>query len=195
MGTYDTQELPIYRYLHGKHAPKYTIADRFFQSAFGGSFLNHQWLIAARSPLDTDPTATYTAGGPPARNSVLDANGMPTSYPQYTATGAVVDDRLTQKCADPTVNSVRKACGDFAVNTIQPGAAPHGTGQYLPLIDDTKYPNIGDRLSAKGITWNWVLRPAGTTPSPATPARSSSTTTSRSTTSPPTPPGSPGART
>ena len=155
MGTYDTRELPIYRYLHGRHAPKYTIADHFFQSAFGGSFLNHQWLIAARSPLDTDPTATYTAGGPPAKNSVLDANGMPTSYPQYTATGTVVDDRLTQKCADPTVNSVRKACGDFAVNTIQPGAAPHGTGQYLPLIDDTKYPNIGDRLSAKGISWNW----------------------------------------
>ena len=155
MGTYDTRELPIYRYLHGKHAPKYTIADHFFQAAFGGSFLNHQWLIAARSPLDTDPTATYTAGGPPARNSVLDANGMPTSYPQYTATGAVVDDRLTQKCADPTVNSVRRACGDFAVNTIQPGVAPHGTGQYLPLIHDARYPNIGDRLSAKGISWNW----------------------------------------
>ena len=32
---------------------------------------------------------------------------------------------------------------------------PHGTGQYLPLIDDAKYPNIGDRLTAKGISWNW----------------------------------------
>ena len=30
--------------------------------AFGGSFLNHQWLIAARAPLDTNPASTYTAG-------------------------------------------------------------------------------------------------------------------------------------
>ena len=25
----------------------------------------------------------------------------------------------------------------------------------MPLIDDTKYPNIGDRLSARNISWNW----------------------------------------
>lgn len=155
-GVYDTQALPIYRYLHGTNAPNYVIADHFFQAAFGGSFLNHQWLIAARSPLDTDPAATYTAGGPPAKNSVLDDNGMPTSYaPQYTATKPVVDDRLTRECKDPAANHYRKACGDFAVNTIQPGSAPHASGPYLPLIDDAKYPNIGDRLSDAGISWNW----------------------------------------
>ena len=31
--------------------PHYAIADNFFQAAFGGSFLNHQWLIAARTPI------------------------------------------------------------------------------------------------------------------------------------------------
>ena len=77
-GHYDTKDLPIYQYLHSKGAPKYTIADHFFQAAFGGSFLNHQFLIAARAPLDTDPPSTYTAGGAPAKNSVLDANGLPT---------------------------------------------------------------------------------------------------------------------
>ena len=25
----------------------------------------------------------------------------------------------------------------------------------LPLIDDTRYPNIGDRLTGAGICWNW----------------------------------------
>jgi phospholipase C len=160
MGTYRTRQLPIYRYLHHKGAPKYVIADHFFQAAFGGSFLNHQWLVAARSPLDTDPTKVWpTATDPqpkPAKNSVLDANGMPTSYPQYTATGPVVDDRLTQKCAaGPTVDDYANACGDYAVNTIQPGATPHSTGAYLPLIDDATYPNIGDRLSAAGLSWAW----------------------------------------
>src|SRR3954453_21887024 len=77
MGTYDTKRLPIYRYLHSRGAPKYVIADRFFQAAFGGSFLNHQWLAAARSPLDT------SHGGMNATNSVLDGSGMVTTYPFY----------------------------------------------------------------------------------------------------------------
>src|SRR4051794_23585933 len=150
MGTYDTTQLPIYQYLHAQGAPHYVIADHFFQAAFGGSFLNHQWLIAARSPLDTSKGASTAA------NSVTDSNGMPNaSYPQYHPTGPVVDGQLTEKCADPTRNDVRRACGDFAVNTIQPASAPHGSGAQLPLVDDAKYANIGDRLSAAGVSWNW----------------------------------------
>jgi len=148
-GYYDTTQLPIYRYLHTKGAPKYVVADHFFQGAFGGSFLNHQFLIAARAPLDT------SQGASGAVNSRLDANGMPTSYPLYHATGTVVDKQLTQKCADPTVNDAVHACGDFAVNTIQPASAPHAGGATLPLIDDAQYPNIGDELSSAGISWNW----------------------------------------
>ena len=51
MGTYDTTRLPVYRYLHQPGHPKYAILDNFFQAAFGGSYLNHQWLIAAASPV------------------------------------------------------------------------------------------------------------------------------------------------
>ena len=50
MGYYDTKKLPIYSYLHSHGAPNYVIADSFFQSAFGGSFLNHQFLVAAAPP-------------------------------------------------------------------------------------------------------------------------------------------------
>src|SRR5206468_5107390 len=46
MGFYDSRALPIYAYLHADGHPHYAILDNFFQSAFGGSFLNHQWLIA-----------------------------------------------------------------------------------------------------------------------------------------------------
>lgn len=45
MGYYTTANLPLYDL-----AKKYTLCDHFFHSAFGGSFLNHQWLIAAASP-------------------------------------------------------------------------------------------------------------------------------------------------
>jgi acid phosphatase len=147
-GVYRTSQLPVYKYLHSPGAPKYVIADHFFQGAFGGSFLNHQWLIAARAPLDT------SAGAGGTRNSVLDAAGMVNNYPQYHTTG-VVDGQLTQKCADPTVNDPVAACGDFAVNTVQPAVAPHSGGTSIPLIDDSVYPNIGDRMSAAGISWNW----------------------------------------
>ena len=42
---------PIYTYLHGPEAPPYVIADNVFQGAFGGSFLNHQVLVAAQAPV------------------------------------------------------------------------------------------------------------------------------------------------
>jgi phospholipase C len=142
-GFYDTRQLPIYKYLHSRGAPRYAIADRFFQSAFGGSFLNHQWLIAAASP--TFPGAT------PDQHSLLDSNGMPTSYaPLYTATGPVRDTAVTQAC--PASNGL--LCGDFAVNTIQPPYQPFSSPTALKLPPQT-HTTIGDRLSQRGISWAW----------------------------------------
>jgi acid phosphatase len=140
-GYYNTQTLPIYQYLHQGGHPKYAIADNFFQAAFGGSFLNHQWLIAAATP--TWP------GAPVANHSIIDSNGMPTSYPLYTATGPVLDKQLTQLC--PSLVPER-ACGDGAVNTIQPAFQPFkGSPQLPPQTGNT----IGDELSAAGTTWAW----------------------------------------
>lgn len=148
-GTYATKQLPIYRYLHSDGAPKYVVADHFFQGAFGGSFLNHQYLIAARAPIDTSD------GGGGATHTVVDGNGMPKSYAQYKATGTVNDGQLTVECADPAVDDPTQPCGDYAVNTVQPASQPHGNGASIPLIDDNQYPNIGDRLTDAGISWNW----------------------------------------
>jgi acid phosphatase len=141
-GVYDTRALPIYKYLHTPGHPDYAIADDFFQAAFGGSFLNHQWLVAAATPI--------FPGAPADQHSVLDANGMPTSYPLYTATGTVRDTALTQAC--PAANGL--ACGDFAVNTIQPTYQPYSSATALKLPPQTA-PTIGDRLSAKGVDWAW----------------------------------------
>lgn len=152
MGTYDTHQLPIYRYLHDKGAPNYVLMDHFFQGAFGGSFLNHQYLISGRAPEDT------SAGAMGAAHSVVDGNGMPTGYDQYTPTvdkSKLKDGQLTVKCANGDPADYLRACGNLAVNTTQPGAAPAGKGAAMPLIDNAKYPNIGDRLNEKGISWNW----------------------------------------
>jgi acid phosphatase len=141
-GYYDTTALPIYRYLHTAGHPRYAIADAFFQAAFGGSFLNHQWLVAAATP--TFP------GAPDEEHSVLDANGMPHAYPLYEPTGEVKDTALTAACPAPR----GLACGDFAVNTIQPPYQPFSSPTALMLPPQTA-PTIGDRLNDKGVDWAW----------------------------------------
>jgi len=158
MGTYDTRELPIYRYLHRPSHPRYAIADNFFQAAFGGSFLNHQWLAAAATPVW--PNAVNDGGGGDL-HSVVDANGMPISYPLYTppAGATVKDQALTASCdpgpgRDPTPAGT--ACGDFAVNTIQPPYQPYAPGTPVTRrLPAQTAPTIGDRLSAKGVDWAW----------------------------------------
>jgi acid phosphatase len=141
-GYYDTRALPIYAYLHSGGHPHYAIADDFFQSAFGGSFFNHQWLIAAASPVYPGAAATL--------HSIIDSNGMPTNYPLYKATGPVSDQPLTQLC--PSLVPGR-ACGDYAVNTIQPTYQPTSSNPTkLPPQTGT---TIGDELSAAGVSWAW----------------------------------------
>jgi phospholipase C len=149
MGTYDTKQLPIYKFLHGRNAPDYVIADHFFQAAFGGSFLNHQYLVAARAPIDTSGKTDHLG-----LHSIVDAQGFPNAtYPLYKVDPATVKDaQLTQACPSAIE---RLACGEYAVNTIQPANTPTAGGVILPAISDKDYPNIGDRLSGKGIDWNW----------------------------------------
>jgi acid phosphatase len=145
MGVYDTTQLPVYKWLHGAKHPNYVIADDFFQGAFGGSFLNHQYLIAAQPP--SDPNA------PASQHSIVDAAGFPNGgYPLYGkqpgATYKDSDFTVTCPAPQPTL-----ACGNFAVNTMQPAYEPSGTfGDKLVAQTNA---TIGDELTAKGISWAW----------------------------------------
>jgi acid phosphatase len=158
MGVYDTRALPIYSYLHRRGHPDYAIADNFFQAAFGGSFLNHQWLIAASNPVW--PNA-LNDGSDDDLHSVVDVNGMPNNYPLYIspADGAVKDFALTASCAPapnrgPTPPGV--VCGDYAVNTIQPYYQPYAPGTAVARrLPPQTAPTIGDRLSDAGVDWAW----------------------------------------
>src|SRR6476659_1553631 len=126
MGSYDTKALPVYAYLHGRHHPHYVIADKFFQGAFGGSFLNHQWLIAARTP--TWPNAVND-GGPNDLHSIVNADGMPVNYPLYNGGSGLKDLQLTASCNPPSgTTPTGVTCGDFAVNTTQPPYQPYAPG-------------------------------------------------------------------
>ena len=155
-GYYDSTALPIYSYLHQEDHPSYAIADDFFQAAFGGSFLNHQWLVAAATPVWNGADNSATANN---LHSVVDANGMPNSYPLYTPTAgpSVKDQALTVSCPSGTPPpGVGVVCGDYAVNTIQPTYQPYAPGTALvKRLPPQTAPTIGDRLSGAGIDWAW----------------------------------------
>jgi acid phosphatase len=145
MGVYDTRALPIYRYLHENSHSHYAIADNFFQAAFGGSFLNHQWLIAARTPSDEN--------APAAQHSLVDAAGFPrNNYPLYNPDPSVTyrDGDFTVPCPSPKPGL---ACGNWAVNTMQPTNEPFGTFGDKLVVQN--HATIGDSLTNAGVSWGW----------------------------------------
>ena len=162
MGTYDTTELPIYRYLHSPGAPHYAIADNLFQAAFGGSFLNHQWLIAASTPTWPGAVADYGADD---LHSIVGPDGFPAGTPLHPATPGTKDAALTQaanpdgSCKIPAAGPTPPAgtvCGDYAVNTIQPFYQPYTPGTVVARrLPPQTAPTIGDRLSDAGVDWAW----------------------------------------
>jgi acid phosphatase len=134
------------------------VADHFFQGAFGGSYLNHMWLVSARTPVFT---GAANDGSSSDLHSVVDANGMPISYPLYTSPlgSAAKDSPLTASCNPPASRPATPpgvVCGDYAVNTIQPASQPYSpTSTPSQRLPELTTPTIGDELSAKGVSWAW----------------------------------------
>ena len=163
MGYYDTTQLPIYQYLTAPGAPKYVVADNFFQAAFGGSFLNHQWLIAAQTPKWEGGAISDNSAND--LHSIVGPDGSPKTYPLHVAPAYVRDGALTEWCTVPDAAVTAgvpaalptgTSCGDYAINTIQPTYQPFSPGtpvaKQLPPLTSS---NIGDSLSAKGVDWAW----------------------------------------
>ncbi len=75
MGYYDTSKLPL-----AKYAQQFTLADNFFHAAFGGSFLNHFWLICACSPTWPNAPADRIAQVDSQGNMVKDGTVTPDGY-------------------------------------------------------------------------------------------------------------------
>jgi acid phosphatase len=138
-------------------AEQYTLCDNFFMGAFGGSFLNHQYLVAAQPPFY--PKADQS----PARFNIA-----------QTESGEATDHRL--KMAEDSPPSAMQGRPKFAarnsltpdfwaVNTMGPPYAPaFNSDPDNPALADPKSPNnlppqthkhIGDMLSAKGVDWAW----------------------------------------
>lgn len=151
MGHYDGSQMAMWQV-----ARKYTLADHFFMGAFGGSFLNHQWLVCACAPYY--PNADKSPAKPSI--AVVDADGVTLTTAANTPRSAMV--------GIPKFVSDGNLTPDFyAVNTMQPPYQPSGNKPEVggdPAYADPNQPTtlppqtgmtIGDALSAKGITWAW----------------------------------------
>ncbi|QNK03213.1 acid phosphatase [Dyella telluris] len=138
-------------------AQQYTLCDNWFMGAFGGSFLNHQYLVAAQPPFYPD------ADKSPAQFNIA-----------VTESGKADDTRLKLASDSPGSAMQGKAkyasrsqlTPDFwAVNTMMPPYQPTSTASGThPELASEDSPNtlppqlhktIGDALSAKGVDWAW----------------------------------------
>ncbi|HET7268788.1 MAG TPA: acid phosphatase [Oleiagrimonas sp.] len=140
-----------------KLAHEYTLCDNFFMGAFGGSFLNHQYLIAARPPKYPD------AHHSPAKDRIAVVEG---DDPAGTRLKLAADSPASAMDGRPVFASHASLSPDlYAVNTFGPPYSPSfnvdpnnpkladlSKGFILPAQD---YLTIGDTLSAKGIDWAW----------------------------------------
>ncbi len=94
MSRFDATNLP-----EGVLAQQFTICDNFFHSAFGGSFLNHQFLIAAAAPVYNNmPTSNN------ANIAYLDANGVFVMNTSGAKSGKYAQDGSITPVAGDVVN-------------------------------------------------------------------------------------------
>ena len=150
MGYYDGSRFKLWQW-----AKDYTLADRFFMGAFGGSFLNHQYLVCACAPRFADAPASMRVR--------LDANGKLEKQPDSPSATVGAVKVVSRGGGQVTPDG-------YAVNTSQPAYQPSGVppaeGGAPELADpqgqrgDVPVPpqtsrTIGDTLSARGVSWAW----------------------------------------
>jgi acid phosphatase len=164
MGHYDYSRSSLYAL-----AKEFVLADNFFQGAFGGSFLNHQYLICACAP--EYPDADTAAARPSIAVLEQDSAGryMPRLKTASNPPASALDEPPTFARSGNIAPANYFGDGKFyAVNTMQPPYQPSGN---KPAVSDASFAyadpngattlppqtrlNIGDALDAKRINWIW----------------------------------------
>ena len=164
-------------------AQKYVLADNFFQSAYGGSYLNHQYLICSCAPIypgdaatgPVNPVSGGTAPLPSAvtlvKNSYVHKVWTLQTSPTSPASAMGGPASFTASTAiTPATSGIFQ--GDsagvfYSVNTSQPPFPPSsnatntsGPQTAVNLKASNTVPahtqaTIGDLLTRAGVSWAW----------------------------------------
>jgi acid phosphatase len=163
MGTFDGSKTQLWDL-----ARRYTLADNFYEAAWGGSFLNHQYLICACAP--TVPTATVVANKMSVNTLGTPLNGVPQLAANASQTASALDGPPSLKTGNlAPLDYFGPGDGYRAVNTMQPAYQPSGNKPADNLGSDAFYANpaaatalppqtqmtIGHLLDAAGVGWAW----------------------------------------
>ena len=149
-------------------ANEYALADNFYMAAFGGSFLNHQWLACACTPMlpsleqDQDGLVAKLEGNE-ADGPLLTKGAFPNPSSALDGPPDYVASTITPR--NMKVDGVARKGHFWAVNTMQPAYQPSaghadperpghvlGGGSVVPPQTKT---TLGDLLTEKGISWVW----------------------------------------
>ena len=137
-------------------AQQYTLCDNYFQGAFGGSFLNHQYLVSATVPSYPD------VHNSPARTQIASVEG---DDPKGTRLKPLASSPASALQGAPKFGPSALTPDGFAVNTMAPPYWPSWTRDAKdPAMADLSQPmtlvpqsgeHIGDRVEARGLQWAW----------------------------------------
>jgi phospholipase C len=106
MSYYDATNMPL-----GKLAREFVLADNFFHAAFGGSFLNHMWLVCACTPHWPDAPADLRAR--------LDDKGMLLKDGEVTPDGYAINTAYTVNTPHPArITDTRHLMPNLTAPTI-----------------------------------------------------------------------------
>ena len=137
-------------------AREFVLCDNFFQGAFGGSYLNHQYLISAAVPFY--PNASTSV----AESQIASLQG---DDPTGTRLKPLDKSPASAMTGAPQFGPSALTPDGFAVNTMAPPywptwirdpEHPDYSKPDLPsvLVPQT-HEHIGDKLSKKNIDWAW----------------------------------------
>ena len=137
-------------------AKEFVLCDNFFQGAFGGSFLNHQYLISATAPFYPNATQSVAKAQIAALQSddPTDTRLKPLDKsPTSAMTGA---PQFGPSALTPDGYGVNTLAPPYWPTWIRDPENPDYSKPDLPnvLVPQT-HEHIGDKLSKKNVDWAW----------------------------------------
>ncbi|GFM62989.1 acid phosphatase [Pseudomonas cichorii] len=137
-------------------AREFVLCDNFFQGAFGGSFLNHQYLISATAPFY--PDAANSAAKSQIATLQSDDPQDPRLKPLNKSPASAME-------GPPQFGPSALTPDGYAVNTLAPPYWPtwlrdpqnpdYSKPDLANVLVPQSHEHIGDKLSKKGVEWAW----------------------------------------
>lgn len=137
-------------------AKEFVLCDNFFQGAFGGSFLNHQYLISATAPFY--PNAAQSVAKAQIATLQSDDPTDPRLKPldKSPASAMTGPPQFGPSALTPDGYGVNTLAPPYWPTWIRDPENPDYSKPDLPnvLVPQT-HEHIGDKLSKKNVDWAW----------------------------------------